>query len=498
MSEIYKINRVMNNKISHIYVFSGDKNITESDYSDIFSAREIKNIKDEKISIQIINSFIHGDDTIQRIKEKIFMDCKNLNSSTPNEMYLFSMTERKLNSYNTFLNLTQQDRIDLTDERLKQFLSNFVLNKNTILNKDLSLFFDDIVKKDIYEFNDFNMLDIPWDNDQIITEPIGQKLVIKNNYPFIANPYNNNIIDDFLKRSIENIISTQNAYLLFKYFPLINNNIYLCLAEDVLSYTEKNELDTSYFLKLYFPILHKTVKTKTQLQNKKALLYRKEKERINKYHTKINDRVDIFYKVFEQNPEPLDFTSHGISYVHLILHPVNSIKLPLEVLFKIIHSNEKIPLIKYNPGSNYENIYRLFTDNNISVSGIKIPSLFILNNSRKGRITNIANTLSKKQSVGFYIEHIFKNITIEIFCEFNENGNIDIKFNSEILLDIRDIENILNNSVNNTILKNIRNYLKQSGYEYINFDKITDKTVEVKNYNGLPIYYGKMEHLKRS
>ena len=117
---------------------------------------------------------------------------------------------------------------------------------------------------------------------------------------------------------------------------------------------------------------------------------------------------------------PLDFTSHGISYVHLVLHPVNSIKLPLEVLFKIIHSNEKIPLIKYNPGSNYENIYRLFTDNNISVSGIKIPSLFILNNSRKGRITNIANTLSKKQSVGFYIEHIFKNITIEIFCEFNE------------------------------------------------------------------------------
>ena len=49
------------------------------------------------------------------------------------EMYLFSITERKLNNYNTFLNLTQQDRIDLTDERLKQFLSNFVINKDKIL-----------------------------------------------------------------------------------------------------------------------------------------------------------------------------------------------------------------------------------------------------------------------------------------------------------------------------------------------------------------------------
>ena len=47
MSEIYKINRVVNNKISHIYVFSGDKNITESDYPDIFSTREIKIINDE-------------------------------------------------------------------------------------------------------------------------------------------------------------------------------------------------------------------------------------------------------------------------------------------------------------------------------------------------------------------------------------------------------------------------------------------------------------------
>lgn len=27
---------------------------------------------------------------------------------------------------------------------------------------------------------------------------------------------------------------------------------------------------------------------------------------------------------------------------------------------------------------------------------------------------------------------------------------------------------------------------------------LSDRTEEVKNYNGLPIYYGKMEHLKIS
>ena len=114
------------NEISHIYVFAGERDITEANYPDIFSAKELRNIQDKNIPIQIINAFIHGDDTIQRIKEKIFKECKNINNSIPNSMYLFSVTEKKLNSYNTFYNLTQQDSIDLTDIRLKQFLSNIV------------------------------------------------------------------------------------------------------------------------------------------------------------------------------------------------------------------------------------------------------------------------------------------------------------------------------------------------------------------------------------
>ena len=88
-------------------------------------------------------------------------------------------------------------------------------------------------------------------------------LIIKKNYPFIANPYNNTILDDFLKRTTDNIITTQNAYLLFKYFPLKDNNIYLSLVDDILNYTATNELDQRYFIKLYFPTLYKNIKSKT-------------------------------------------------------------------------------------------------------------------------------------------------------------------------------------------------------------------------------------------
>ena len=185
----------------------------------------------------------------------------------------------------------------------------------------MASFFEGIVKKDKYEFNDFDQLTINWESNIILTESIGQKLVVRNNYPFIANPFNNNTIDDFLQRTVENIISTQNAYLLFKYFPIKNNTLYLCLAEDVLDYANREELSQEYFLKLYYPLLFKSVKSKDKLVTDKMILYNTEKTRINKYYKQVNDRVDIFYKIFEQNPEPLNFAAHGISQIHITIHP---------------------------------------------------------------------------------------------------------------------------------------------------------------------------------
>ena len=112
---------------------------------------------------------------------------------------------------------------------------------------------------------------------------------------------------------------------------------------------------------------------------------------------------------------------------------------------------KNIPLIKYNPGNKYENIYRLYTNGYVSTTGTKIPSIYI-SSGRKSAISNITKILSLNQSVGFYIEHVFKKKVIKILCEFYENGNIVIKFNCPILLDIKDINLIVRESINNTIL----------------------------------------------
>ena len=42
-------------------------------------------------------------------------------------MYLFCITQKKLNAYNTFMNLTQDDSIDLTDYRVKTVFIKFCI-----------------------------------------------------------------------------------------------------------------------------------------------------------------------------------------------------------------------------------------------------------------------------------------------------------------------------------------------------------------------------------
>ena len=44
-----------------------------------------------------------------------------------------------------------------------------------------------------------------------------------------------------------------------------------------------------------------------------------------------------------------------------------------------------MPLIKYNPGTRLENIYRLYTGKHYSTNGSKIPQLYVDYNTTRGR-----------------------------------------------------------------------------------------------------------------
>ena len=107
------------------------------------------------------------------------------------------------------------------------------------------------------DFEEFIALkNIEWDEPQNITVPIGQKIALRKKFPYTVNPYNCIIMDTVLKNDIEGKITTQNSNLLFEYGTLCENNIFICLAEEVLQYSDSvPDLTQKNFLDVYFPNL---------------------------------------------------------------------------------------------------------------------------------------------------------------------------------------------------------------------------------------------------
>ena len=257
---IYKVHVLnLDNTTKIIYVFSGefykytqeiedlnklfisDKN--NEIFKNIFTSEELTSINDDSIDVEFVKWELYPDDTINTIKLKI-SDVMN-REFHPYEMYLFNLVDKKINavSYDT---LTQKKKMDLTKERFIQFLSN-------IDEIDVT----SVKDKEIYDFNDVLALDI-FDLDITIKEPLGQKFfVVENNYLYTTNPFDVLLYDTFLENYADNTITTLNNDLLLGSMPIKNNNIYLTLIDDVISYSELNDLISVSTIIFYFRFLFK-------------------------------------------------------------------------------------------------------------------------------------------------------------------------------------------------------------------------------------------------
>ena len=103
-------------------------------------------------------------------------------------------------------------------------------------------------------------------------------------------------------------------------------------------------------ISLYFPNL--TLKNKImsldQLKSQKIALYDEERRLIDKKFNMYNDRIDLLYDIFYMKKNDLDYidNSPGILKTEFIIHPKYPMKMPLEMLFKLINSTNEIPLVK--------------------------------------------------------------------------------------------------------------------------------------------------------
>jgi len=464
---IYKVNHIVNGSVDVIYVFNGKNTPDESQeelFKRIFTDAEYSRIQQEKTTIKFSNQQIHYDDSIGTIKIKIVNELKNTLSL--DEIYLYCQQLETFNSVSIYQSLTQNKKLELTKIRVQQFVSNIVSDAN---GSPVNIMID----KEVYTFDD--ILEMKLDNKKyVINKVLGQKFfIVENEYPFVCDPYDVKEYDTFFEKYARKSLTTLNSHLLLNSGQILNNTIYLCTAKNVLEYASKTDISQETTIKIYYPFLHnKNINDLDDLEDESERLIENNKKVINDKTDDILKTVDMFYDIYALRKSNLNYQNKGIKYIKAIIKPDFYIKIPLEIIFKIVHATQNNPLIKFNPSTRQENIYRLYTDK-IATDGRKIPYL------NKATIFKLIKNIGRGKSVAIYIEIPDENKPQTLICEFDENGFITISAEFKDIISEKEIDEIFRNAIN-PIIEEIKILLEQSGYKLKTFNSLFDDNIEIK------------------
>lgn len=483
VSSIYKVNNMKNkDEIESIHVFYGsstDKNMLNElfqreptnekffnlDKTHIFNEVELSLIKKNNIPVYFSNLQIHFDDTIQTIKIKIISELSN---NVPLEdVYLYCYTNDVLSAVNIYNTLTQNDKLKLTKQRLSNFLTN--ISKSTEYYERY-----DLPDKEVFSYDDIIALNLE-NGTKMVTKCVGHKFVVINSeYPFIHNPYLVDDFDTFLERSAKQSTTTLNNTILLENGPIIGNNIYLCLASNVLNEFSKINVSISSGINIYFPLLAQNdIESMESYNNTHFELIEKNKEVINKTVINNLNTIDLFYKLYNYSQNNLNPITMGIKKINLIITPRYKLRIPLDVIFKLIHATEEHPFIKYKQSVRMENVYKLYSPN-MSADGRHIPYL------SKARIFKLMKDLATTPSVAISVNlYESKN---NLSCQFEEDGNIYVYGEFNEVQSINEITELIKKHIN-PIIEEIKIYLEQNGYTIPIFHNIFDKNIYIEQIN---------------
>jgi hypothetical protein len=469
--KIYKIHILQDEKTTKsIHVFGGLGVTNLEDYlkkdPSGFTPEEQKDVQEKNIPLFFSSYQLHPDDTIGTVKMKIIEE--NTYDFSLEEMYLFCKKEETFHVASLYQTLTQNGKLELTKKRLLAFLSNIQFDSPLVIER--------IQKGNSFTYNDLVDLNLN-ERKFVVNQVLGQKLfLVGNEYPYVVNPFEfgESFYDEIVERASRKSLTTLNSHLLFSSGNILGNNIYLCLAEDVLG---KQEAYQTFMVKLYYPYLMKKtppILSLADLNENSERMREESKEKIQNVNETFL-KVDLFYNMYAERKTEIDYENRGIQSLNIILHPAFQMKLPLDVLFKIVHATKEYPLIKYNPSLRQENIYRLYSEK-ISTDGRKIPFL------SKAQIMKLKNNIAKTKSVAVYIENDDKMHPQSLICEFENNGDIHISCEFNKTKSVAEIDELMKKRVN-PLLQEVKNYLEQSGYTIQLFSSLNDENTEIKQMN---------------
>ncbi len=317
------------NKPEKIIIFNGD-NI--QDFS-VFTDEEFEWIDSDNTIVS--RATIHNDDSICQVKHKIMKEIQ----CDFGDIYMFCYKKRK---FNILKAMPRGDPI-----LLGQFIKNIDLdgiNVKTCINS-LPLF------------------------DAECTLSIKTSLGMETpGFLFSANPFHMEFNLD------TNLVANDNVLLGNE---IEDNNIYICLAKDVMEYAQKAGLDTNLLSRLYFPLKE----SETEWPDAEA------------------DTIDSLYAAYNNRLNDLVATK-GIQ--RFMIEFDTKCPQPLNKIFREIHCDADFPFVQYNRGIGAESVYRLYGVT-ITRRGKRIPIL------GKEKIAELSQMTEEKQ---LHIYNIVHNVSI--------------------------------------------------------------------------------------
>lgn len=277
--------------------------------------------------------------------------------------------------------------------------------------------------------------------------------------------------------------------LLLNHGKIIDDTIYVCLADRVFESTEP--ASEEYIARYYFAGLYKDgVKSNETLLSKRAKLVKSTQSLLTEERSKYYQSVDKFYEIAADG-SPLEYISKGIRAITIRLKNRESKIANPEMLFKNMHCTKDVPYIKFNPGNRRENLYRFYFERTTR-TGKKIPYL------SRAHIMRMAKETGRGQQISVYLEGALSEATrseatgrvatgrilSNCYAHFEPDGDIQLQLTFSTPID----EHTLDETIRNNILPHLSNIgrdVRQTGFilpQYLGLRNVANTKVVSLEY----------------
>ena len=402
-------------------------------------------------------NIIHKDDTINTLKQKIAYKLKDEGISA-NEIYIFY----EAYDYYDYINAENQ-----------------MINSATINSETLTLLNNNITDTEGFVRHNNNTITFPTDkmNTKItFYKPLSVHCIDDDgnyDHTFAVDPFNLISLKKTggieLYGSKRNSILRNSDRLIDCNFKMNGDTIVITVVkiQDILKHIEKNKfvIDTKQLVELYYPYFKKyEIFTSKDIDTKRSEFKMELKDK-NEYFWKYNQLIDK-YNTFDTNSTVV---SSGIKSFEFVIKNSYNASFPIESIFKNIHANQEIPVVKYNPGYKRENLYRLYTKNS-DERGVKMPIY------DKRKIINSTDNEITHDEIVMVIkpnnDDIYKNLSLI----FNNKGKTVVKGSYTDFFKCDNIETIIESLIGELSqhvqpkIDNINGFLELTGYRINDFE----------------------------